>query len=79
MRQINDTIEKVETHESDQQSVDTVYNDFCETLKSEMNRLLNPEKVLLSSATQTKKKRLKKKHGGMRSCQIYGMTCVQST
>ena len=62
MRQINDTIEKVEIHESDQQSVDTVYNDFCETLKSEMNRLLNPEKVLLSSATQAKKKRLKK-HG----------------
>ena len=43
MRQINDTIEKLETHESDQQSVDTVYNDFCETLKSEMNRLLNPK------------------------------------
>ena len=77
MRQINDTIEKLETHESDQQSVDTVYNDFCETLKSEMNRLLNPKKVLLSSATQTKKKRLKKKHGGMRSCKIYGMTCAQ--
>ena len=60
MRQINDTIEKLETHESDQQSVDTVYHDFCETLKSEMNRLLNPEIVLLSSVTQTKKKRLKK-------------------
>ena len=43
MRQINDTIEKLETHESDQQSVDTVYNDFCETLKSEMNRFLNPK------------------------------------
>ena len=55
-----DTIEKLETHESDQQSVDTVYNNFCETLKSEINRLLNPQKVLLSSATQTKKKRLKK-------------------
>ena len=43
MRQLNDTKEKLETHESDQQSVDTVYKDFCETLKSEMNRLLNPK------------------------------------
>ena len=60
MRQINDTIEKLETYESDQQFVDTVYNDFCETLKSEMNRLLNPKNVLSSSATETRKKRLKK-------------------
>ena len=60
MRQINDIKEKLETHESDHQTVDTVYNDFCETLKTEMKRLLNPPKILLSSATQKKKKRLKK-------------------
>ena len=37
-----------------------MYNNFCETLKSEMNCLLKSKAVLLSYATQTTKKRLKK-------------------
>ena len=55
---LNLTIDRLQTNQTNQHSMDTVYSEFCDTLKSEMNRLLNPKTVLLSSATQKKEKTL---------------------
>ena len=74
---LNLTIDRLQTNQTNQHSMDTVYSEFCDTLKSEMNRLSNPKTVLLSSATQKKKKNALKNHGGTKFYLLYGMKCVQ--
>lgn len=74
---LNNTIEQLQSGQRNQMVIDTVYGDFCATLKSEMDRLLNPKEILPTSTTQRKKKRTKKPWWNDNLSKLWKEMCIE--
>ncbi len=57
---VNEAIEHLEGAENNQHEVDVVYDDFCSTVKCEMDRKLEHKIVSLQTGLNNKRRRIKK-------------------
>lgn len=75
--QLSSTIEKLQSEQLTQDSLDNAYGHFCTLLKNEMDRCLNPKVITLGSTTQRKKRRTKKPWWSDTLTNMWNEMCVE--
>ena len=57
---LNARIDTLQTEQDNQLHMDGLFGDFCKTMKDEMNRYLNPKRILTGCTVRNKSRRTKK-------------------
>ena len=57
---LNARIDTLQTEQDNQLHMDGLFGDFCKTMKEEMNRYLNPKRILTGRTVRNKRRRTKK-------------------
>ncbi len=60
VRQIDEIIQHIESHDMSQQELDNVYDSFCECVLDEMERKLDKKMVHINTGLSNKRRRVKK-------------------